>query len=75
MHGEEAREEAGKGAEGKVRPDEEGGDMIGIRGGRERERGEEVIVWLGRGKGETGGKMVGVGCVWIGGEGGGSAPR
>lgn len=38
MRGEEAREEAGKGAEGKVRSDEEGGDMIGIRGGRERER-------------------------------------
>lgn len=75
VRGEEAREEAGKGAEGRVRPDEEGGDMIGrIRGGREREkeRGEEVIVWLGRRKGETGGKMVGVGCVRIG---GGSAPR
>lgn len=74
MRGEEAREEAGKEAEGRVRPDEEGGDMIGIRGGREREkeRGEEVIVWLGRRKGETGGKMVGVGCVRIG---GGSAPR
>lgn len=74
MRGEEAREEAGKEAEGRVRPDEEGGDMIGIRGGREREkeRGEEVIVWLGRRKGETDGKMVGVGCVRIG---GGSAPR
>lgn len=41
MRGEEAREEAGKGAEGRVRPDEEGGDMIGIRGGRERERRRE----------------------------------
>lgn len=52
----ERRGRKGSGGEGEPDVDEEGGDMIGIRGGREKERGEEVIVWLGRRKGGTGGK-------------------
>lgn len=69
--GGERRGRKGSGGEGEARRGGRGYDRDPRRK-REKERGEEVIVWLGRRKGETGGKMVGVGCVRIG---GGSAPR
>lgn len=44
--------------------DEEGRDMIGIRGGRERERERRRGDCLAREEeGRDGWKMVGVGCV------------
>lgn len=58
----ERRGRKGSGGEGEPDVDEEGGDMIGIRGGRERERRRGDCLAREE-EGRDGWKMVGVGCV------------